>query len=565
MIDKLLYFHFHIANKEVQLTVAAQDGQVLEQAASPLNFEDNLFSALNVLHRLMTAGSGKNAFQADREFIRKIGRIQASLLNLTATDPAKAVGVQQLFEKHWQALNADPQASACFTFGFSPQAPYTDLAELPWEFLSYQNTDLATAQHPACDFIRKIQTPAPAPPPVPVNKNEILNILLIISEPDPDALRRSDKGLVAYRESYVYRLLRVYENLATLPETPVRLRVLFQPRPAEIQQAQASRKAIVFDEFLRRFQKNMVEPDSETIRNADQSDFRPHIVHFLGHISTDERDEEIVGCINDENNLAFVPFQAFTACFAASPPNLFILQTPEGARLHRGLITQSGLLADLAAKRLPYLLSFQHPVNEQGSLAFLRELYSRLLDTETVPAAVSGARNKLSRDVVSFADANAFGGPTLYTALPDPGGLHFSLVSGSGPAMDKPSTAPGAPLALETLTEKIERYSEEIRRLISKADYEAALLKFKEIAEITVRSPESADKPLAERFNDEATGLLGRYNAIEKAYKERRIDDAKRYDSRTTLSFDLLESIRKFSDVTLKPVDTPVANTPRLR
>ena len=109
MMEKLLYFHFHIANKEVQLTVAGQDGQLVEQAVSPLNFEDNLFSALNVLHRLMTAGGGRSGFRPDREFIRKIGRILASLLNLSADTPA---AVQQLFEKHWQTLAGDPKTAA---------------------------------------------------------------------------------------------------------------------------------------------------------------------------------------------------------------------------------------------------------------------------------------------------------------------------------------------------------------------------------------------------------------------------------------------------------------------
>ena len=558
MMEKLLYFHFHIANKEVQLTVAGQDGQPVEQAVSPLNFEDNLFSALNVLHRLMTAGGGRSGFRPDREFIRKIGRILASLLNLSADTPA---AVQQLFEKHWQTLTGAPKTAACFTFDFAQQPPYTELAELPWEFLSYQNSDLATGNSPACDFIRKIQTPAPAATPVPVKKGEPLNILLVISEPDPDVLRQSDKGLVAYRESYVYRLLRLYENLVNGPETGIRLRILFQPRPAEIQQAQVTRKALDFDEFLQRFQKNMVEPDSETIRSPDHSDFRPHIVHFLGHVCTDERDEEMVGCINEDNNLVFLPFQAFTACFAAAPPNLFLLQTPEGARLHQGRFTQSGLLIDLAAKRLPYLLSFQHPINEQGSLAFLRELYNRLLDTQSVPAAVSGARGKLSRDLVAFTDANAFGSPTLYTALPPAGPLHFSLVTAAGPGGEKADAEKEKNLAAETLQQKIERYAAEIRRGIEKADYEAALLKFKEIAEIAVRSPES-DTPLARTFNDDATSLLGRYNDIETAYKQRRIDEPARSNNRIRLGYDLLQLMGKFPAVTQKPADTPVVNTP---
>ncbi len=556
MEDKLLYFRFYIAEKEVQLTVTGRNGAVQEQAVSPLNFEDNLFSALNVLHRLMTAGGRKNEFQPNRAFIRKIGHIQASLLNLVSGSPS---AVQKLFEQHWPTLVADPQAGACFTFDFADKAPYTELAELPWEFLSYQNTDLALSENPGCDFIRNLPSIAPPAPPAPVNKGDALNILLLIAEPEAEALRRSDKPLVGYRESYVYRLLRVYENLAAQPDSPVRLRVLYQPRPAEVQQGQLHRRALEFTNFLHKFQKNMVEPDPEPLRSADNQDFRPHIVHFLGHVCTDEREEEMVGCINEENQLVFVPYQAFTACFAGAPPGLFVLQAPEGVQLHRGPFSQNGLLTDLAQKRLPYVLSFQHPLSEQGTLVFMRELYRGLLDAAPVPLAVRASRARLGMG--NYADANAFGSPTLYTTLPQAGSLYHALVS-AAPA--EPSAATGAQAAPETLEQKIGRYMSELRRLIEKADYEAALLKFKEIAEIAVRSPES-ETPLAERYNDDATSMLGRYNTIETSYKQRKIDENTRNNNRIALGYDLLELVRKFPQVAKKAVETPVANTPRLR
>ena len=214
MENKLQYFHFFIGDKAVKLTVAERNGAVVEQAVSPLNFEDNLFSALNVLHRLMTAGGNRSGFQPKREFIRKIGRIQASLLNMTAPEGSEPVEVQVLFEKYWKAIAAEPGAGLCFTFDFANQPPYAELAELPWEFLSYQNSDLAVNDAPESDFIRKIQTIAAVPAPVPAKKGNPLCILLIISEPDPESLRQAGKSLITYRESYVYRLLRIYENLA---------------------------------------------------------------------------------------------------------------------------------------------------------------------------------------------------------------------------------------------------------------------------------------------------------------------------------------------------------------
>lgn len=523
MENKLLYFHFYIGNKEVTLHVAGPDGTVLGQAASPLNFEDNLFSALHVLHRLMTSGGSRSSYQPNREFIRKIGRIQASLLNITAPNQAGPVDVQQLFEQHWNNIPGDAQHRVCFTFDFAQQAPYTELAGLPWEFLSYQDQDLAMRNNPGCDFIRKIAVPAPPPPPAPIASGEPLQILLIISEPEPDAVRQSGKSLVAYRESYVYRLLRIYENMANAQQD-IRLRVLFQPRPAEIQQAQLPRKAVAFSEFLQWFQKNMVEPDSNPIRGSDNPDFQPHIVHFTGHLTLDEREEEIVGCINDENGLAYTPFQTFAACFAATPPQLLILQSPEGVQLHRGPFTQSGLLVELAQKRLPYILSFQHPLNEQGSLAFLRELYQRLFAAQDVPLAVSGARARLGRDAGTAAEVNAFGSPTLYSTLPQTGSIHFSLIAGNS-GQQAPGEAGDMSTVVEkmSLTEKIEWYKKKIQAHISASNLELGLNQFKEIVLIALRSPDS-DMAAAESYHNQVIILLNRFNDAKKAYATGNID-----------------------------------------
>ncbi|TNE56367.1 MAG: CHAT domain-containing protein [Bacteroidetes bacterium] len=564
MEDKLQYFHFFIGNKEVRLRVAGPDGAVLEEATSPLNFEDNLFSALNVLYRLMNSG-GRSSYQPDRAFIRKIGSIQASLLNMTGPQDADPVAVQTVFEKHWKTRMADADARACFTFDFSPQPPYTELAELPWEFLSYQDLDLAVQQHPATDFIRQIPVPAAPKPLQAIGKSQPLQVLLIISEPDPEALRRTDKRLVAYRESYVYRLLRIYENMTRDFSDQLQLRVLFQPRPAEVQQAQLHRKAVPFEAFLEWFQKNMVEPDSDPIRNRSNQDFTPHVVHFMGHVSVDEREEEVVGCINNENDLAYTAYSAFAACFGAAPPPLLILQTPEGVQLHKGPFTNSGLLADLAQKRLPYILSFQHPVREQGSLAFLSELYRRLFDAQSIPAAVTGARMLLSRDLGTFADVKAFGSPTLYTTFPVSGPLHYRLVSALRD--ERVPEAAEAPDEKLSLAEKIRWYEKEIRRLVEYSELDLALNKFREIINIAIRS-EDADAALAESYRDYASNLLMRYHDTRKAYNEGHIDNPERARLYRSIGATLLDYFKpgELPRVATKaPREKPVASTPRLR
>ena len=549
----------------MRLRVAGPDGAVLEEASSPLNFEDNLFSALNVLHRLMRKGRSRSDYQPDREFIRKIGRIQASLLNMTAPDGAKPVEVQVLFEKHWKTLNDTDGARAAFTLDFAPQAPYTELAELPWEFLSYQNLDLAINPNLPSDFIRSLSIPAPPDPPIPPKKSEPLNILLIISEPEPEALRRAEQPLVAYRESYVYRLLRLYENMANAQLERLDLRVLFQPRQTDIQQGQLQRKAVPFEDFLSRFQKNMVEPDSEPIRSRDNLDFRPHIVHFMGHVSTDEREEEVLGCINEENGLVYAPYQSFGACFAMSPPQLLILQTPEGVQLHKGPFSHSGLLNDLAQKRLPYILSFQNPLREQGALAFLRELYSRLLEAETMPAAVTAARQLLSRDLGPTADAKAFGSPALYTTLS--GKLHYPLLPG---AQEAEPDAAAANIEQLTLSEKIDWYGKEVRRLFEASELEMALGKFREIVLILLRSPDS-DVAAAESYQNDMSLLFQRFNDTKKAFEKGDIDNRERSRLYRSIGNTLLEYFKASAlpSVARKTIDPErsfvTSNKPRPR
>ncbi len=568
MENKQLYFHFYIGDKAVRLRVAGPDGAVLEEASAPLNFEDNLFSALNVLHRLMRSGRNRSDYQPDREFIRKIGRIQAALLNMTAPDGADPVAVQILFEKHWKTLQNTAGARAAFSLDFAPQAPYTELAELPWEFLSYQNSDLSINPNFPSDFIRNLSVPAAPNPPAALKKSEALNILLIISEPEPEALRQAEQSLVAYRESYVYRLLRVYENMADAHVERLDLRVLFQPRPTEIQQAQLQRKAVPFDEFLAWFQKNMVEPDSDPIRSRDNQDFRPHIVHFMGHVSTDEREEEVLGCINDENGLAYAPYQSFAACFAMAPPQLLILQSPEGVQLHKGPFSHSGLLADLGQKRLPYILSFQHPVREQGSLAFLRELYSRLLDAESVPAAVTAARLQLSRDIGHFSDVKAYGSPALYSTLA--GKLHYALLAGQQSEAGPADAGDGAAIEQLTLSEKIDWYGREVRRLFEASELEMALGKFREIVLIAMRSPDS-DVTAAESYQNEMSLLFQRFNDTKKAFEKGDIDNRERSRLYRSIGNTLLEYFKSTAlpSVARKTVDPErsfvTSNKPRPR
>ncbi|MBK8922445.1 MAG: hypothetical protein IPM81_13225 [Saprospirales bacterium] len=281
----------------------------------------------------------------------------------------------------------------------------------------------------------------------------------------------------------------------------------------------------------------MVEPDSNPIRSTDSSDFQPHVIHFFGHVTTDERDDEVVGCINDENNLLFAPFQSFAACIAAALPRLLILQAPEGVQLHRSKISKNGLLAELAQKRLPYILSFQHPLSEQGGLTFLRELYRSLFDHQSVPEAVSSGRGRLNREAAGNADANAFGSPALYTALPHPGPLHFRLISGQDAG-----EAPGAEVQVDkmTLAQKIDWYGREIRRLVENSELEMALDKCREIILIAVRSPDT-DQPRAQGYQNQLSLLINRFNDVKKSFDKGDIDYKERSRQYLSIGNNLLE------------------------
>jgi hypothetical protein len=382
--------------------------------------------------------------------------------------------------------------------------------------------------------------PKPTAAPVPVKKGESLRILLIVSEPEPDALRKSDGAFVNYRESYIFRILRVYENLiyAAGQDHPVQVRVLYQPRQAEVQQIQLQRRAVEFGSFLERFQEKMLEPDNDPIRERDNADFKPDVVHFIGHVTTDERDEEVVACPKDGQEVDYVPYQAFANCFAADPPALFILQTPEGVQLHRCPISRSGLLMDLAQKQIPYLLSFQHPMSEQGSMAFTRELYGQLLSRQSVPAAVRESRVKLVRNFGNITEANAFGSPTLYVSLDPAGNLHFSLLT-DVPA-EQQADADAAQLQKMDLGEKLEWYGREIRRHVEQNELDVALNRLKEILSAITRSPE-ADMATAAMYLNEVSNLLAEFNRTNEAYRTAEIDIRERSRLFKNLGFRILE------------------------
>jgi hypothetical protein len=228
---------------------------------------------------------------------------------------------------------------------------------------------------------------------------------------------------------------------------------------------------------------------------------------------------------------------------------------------HRGPFSQSGLLAELAQKRLPHILSFQHPVGEQGSLAFLRDLYQRLFDAQSVPAAVTGARTRLNRDTGTLADLHAFGSPALYTTLASP--MHLAVVSN---IRQETADTNGAAVATMSLSEKIARYGQDIRRLVENSELEAALEKYREIVHIAIRSPDS-NVAVAETYQDEMSSLFMRFNDAKNSHQRGDIPIAERSRLYQSVGNALLDNFRpnRFPGVAQKTVQEKTTGMPRLR
>jgi hypothetical protein len=166
------------------------------------------------------------------------------------------------------------------------------------------------------------------------------------------------------------------------------------------------------------------------------NDFRPHVVHFIGHGGFDgeqgmlmiEDEKHRVRLINDEDLAEFF--------VNVEDVRLVILNACQGAT-QSSTKALAGLAPQLVQRGLGAVVAMQYPIPDRISLAFAREFYRALAQYSSVDAAVSEGRHAIK--AVFGSDKPDWGTPVIFMRSPD--GVLFSPPQAV--SVSKPSASPG--------------------------------------------------------------------------------------------------------------------------
>jgi hypothetical protein len=174
--------------------------------------------------------------------------------------------------------------------------------------------------------------------------------------------------------------------------------LLASANPVDTEHLDLDRECALVKETLLR---NNLPP--EVLRETSRSqlsnrirDGKPQIVHFMGHGSFDSVREEGVLLLEGKRGardpLRASEFATFFAGMAA--PRLVILNACQTAAAGqpRRFNAFSSTAAALVAAGLPAVIAMQSTIGDENAITFTERLYRRLLDSETVEAAVADAR-----------------------------------------------------------------------------------------------------------------------------------------------------------------------------
>lgn len=145
-------------------------------------------------------------------------------------------------------------------------------------------------------------------------------------------------------------------------------------------------------------------------------EFKPHVLHFLGHGEVRAR-ETAFAFRNAEGQALWVPGESFGDLFAAARPLLVVLQACEGGAVSPTRSFEGGA-AWLARKHVPAVIAMRYPFAQGVGWTFARELYRSLAQREPVDVAVQRGRIALAGEGVPYSTRD-FTAPVLWMRLRD--------------------------------------------------------------------------------------------------------------------------------------------------
>lgn len=174
---------------------------------------------------------------------------------------------------------------------------------------------------------------------------------------------------------------------------------------------------------------------------AALADFKPHIVHFIGHGSFGTRDGDRRGVLHfvDENNpegYDAVPSDDLRQLLDSDPPLLVVLNTCEGGRADE-VDRYGGTAQNIIRRSIPYVVAMQYPISDEAALAFSRYFYQRLLEGAPVDVAVARGRAAIRNRAKEECQVELIT-PVFYSSVDSPG----PLVNANAATIAVPPPAP---------------------------------------------------------------------------------------------------------------------------
>jgi hypothetical protein len=280
--------------------------------------------------------------------------------------------VETFFEN---ALNEAKKRGERLSLQLSFQHQAKDLSILPWEYLYYPDTEARRGFFLATHLNLAISRFLPLGSISSERGTGKLKILIVMSQPTMQALIPAEPVAA---EPVVEALQKLMES------SPIEIGILKTP---------------TVDNFL-----------------EELANFKPHIVHFLGHGQVDEEgDGQIALLMPDEQSAAWCNFDTVAEYFSATKPlpRLVFLHMNERAT-PAFTFTLKELAGQLLRSEIQAVVAMQYPISNVIAIRFCRKFYSALAAGEFIDCAVQAGRYEMIRTDPERYTNRMFGGPVLY-------------------------------------------------------------------------------------------------------------------------------------------------------
>lgn len=157
------------------------------------------------------------------------------------------------------------------------------------------------------------------------------------------------------------------------------------------------------------FERMVLEDVSQFALNAAIQDYKPDILHFIGHGGFEGDAGCLYLCSRDDPNRA-VPLDtdSLRAAVLSDPPKLIFLNSCQGATASP-VDRYAGVAQSLIGVGIPYVLAMQFPISDDAAAVFAERFYASIANGETVECAVTRGRN-----AIRSLDSCEFITPVLY-------------------------------------------------------------------------------------------------------------------------------------------------------